>query len=89
MPYWSTSHTRRSDGVPDPDGALQGAVRIKIRHYRNVYLNRRDPITFLPLVVDTSGLIFDDFWRLLFFHDHREVSVLVNALSFSSSGFIR
>jgi hypothetical protein len=32
--------TRCSDGVPDIDGDLQGVVRIKIRKYRNVYLNR-------------------------------------------------
>ena len=37
-------HTRRSDGAHDPDGALKEAVRIKIRHYRNIHLNRPDPI---------------------------------------------
>ena len=38
------TNTRRSDGVPDPDGTLKETVRIKIRHYHNVYLNRPDPI---------------------------------------------
>jgi hypothetical protein len=28
------THTRRSDGAPDPDGALKEPVRIKIRHHR-------------------------------------------------------
>ena len=50
-----TSSTRSSDGDPDPDGSdpdgsLKEAVRIKIRHYHNVYLNRPDPIAFLPLM---------------------------------------
>jgi hypothetical protein len=59
-------YTNRGGGAPDPDGDLQGAVRIKIRHYRNVYLNRPDPITFFQLEVDTSGRIFDDSLRDLF-----------------------
>ena len=55
---------------PDPDGDLKETVRIKIRNYRNIYLNR----AFLPLAVDTSGRLYDDFIRLLFFHAHREAS---------------
>ena len=39
--------------APDPDG--------KIRHYRNLYLNRPVPIDFLPLAVDTSGRLYDYF----------------------------
>jgi hypothetical protein len=31
------TNTRRSDGVPDPDGDLKTVVRIEIRHYRNLY----------------------------------------------------
>ena len=31
------THTRRSDGVPEPDGALRTVVREKIRHYRQLY----------------------------------------------------
>ena len=65
-PMGQLTHTRRSDGAPDPDGALKEATRIKIRHYRNVYLNRPDPIAFLPLAVDTSGRLYDDFICLLF-----------------------
>ncbi len=29
-----------------PDGVLKESVRIKIRHYRNIYLNRPDPMHF-------------------------------------------
>ena len=47
------TYTRRSDCAPDPDGVIKEVVRIKIRHYRNIYLNRPDPIVFVPLVVDT------------------------------------
>jgi hypothetical protein len=37
-------HTRRSDGDPEPDGVLKKVVRDKIRHYRQIYLNRPDSI---------------------------------------------
>ena len=43
QPIGQITHTRRSDGAPDPDGTLKEVVRIKIRHYRN-YLNRPDPL---------------------------------------------
>ena len=81
------THTRDSDGVPDPDGSLKEEVRIKIRHYRNVYLNRLDPIAFLPLTVDTTVRLYDDFIRLLFLYDHREVSSLTNELPEESDQF--
>jgi hypothetical protein len=83
-PIGQLSHTRSSDGTPDPDGALLEAARIKIRHYRNLYLNHPDPIAFLPLGVDTSGRIYDDFLHLLFLHAHRESSALANELPFDS-----
>ena len=53
-PMCQLTLTKRSDGVPDPDGTLKDVVRIEIRHYRNVYLNRPDLIVFVPLVVDTT-----------------------------------
>ena len=77
----------RSDGVPDPDGVIKETTRIKIRHYRSLYLNRPDPIAFLPLAVDTSDRLYDDFIRLFFFHVHRETSVLVNELPEESDQF--
>ena len=77
-PPRTLTNTRRSDGAPDPDGALKEVARIKIRHYRNVYLNHPDPISFIPLPVDTTGHLYDEFIRLLFLHDHREISALAN-----------
>ena len=81
------THTRRSDGVPEPDGALREVARTKIRHYRQLYVNRPDPIAFMPLAVDTSGRIYDDFSRLLFLHTHREASALSNWIPEESDQF--
>ncbi len=82
-----TLKTIKSDGVPDPDGTLKKADRIKLRHYRNVYLNRPDPIAFIPLGVDTTGRLYDGFIRLFFFHTYREASVLSNELPEESDQF--
>ena len=71
-PIGQLTHTGSLDDVPDPDIALKEVVRIKIRHYRNIYLNRPDLIALLSLAVDTSGRLYDDFIRLIFFHSHRE-----------------
>ena len=81
------THTRLSDGDPDPDGTLKDTVRIKIRNYRNFYLNRPDPIAFVPLTVDTTGHLYDDFIRFLFLHAHREASALTNELPEESDQF--
>ncbi len=74
------THTRRTDSAPEPDGALKTVSRAKIRHYRQLYLNRPDPIAFMPVTVDTSGRVYDDFSRLLFLHSHREASALANEI---------
>ena len=38
----------------------------EIWHYRQIYLDDRpDPIAFMPVAVDTSGRVYDDFNRLL------------------------
>ena len=81
------TNTRRSDGAPDPDVSLKEVVRIKISHYRNLYLNHPDPIAFVPLVVDTTGRMYDEFIRLLFLHAHCEASVLDNELTQESDQF--
>ena len=60
---------------------------MKIRHYRNVYLNHPDPIDFIPWSVDSTGLLYDEFIRLLFLYDHRETSTLTNELSEESDQF--
>ena len=70
-PIGQLTQTRHSDDAPKPDGALNDSVRSKIIHYHSLYLDRPEPIVFLPL---------DDFIRLLFLHDHREASTLVNEL---------
>ena len=73
--------------LSDPDGALKESAKMKIRHYRKVYLNRPDPIAFLPLTVDTSGHLYDDFIHLLFLYAHREASTLANELPEESDQF--
>ena len=59
------TRTRRSDGAPELDGALQKVARDKIRHYRQIYLDKPDPIDFMPVAVDTLDRVYDDFKRLL------------------------
>ena len=81
------THTRRSDGAPELDGALRAVARAKIRHYRQLYINRPEPITFMAVAVDTPGRIYDDFSRLLFLHAHREASALANELPEESEQF--
>ena len=81
------THSRRSDGAPEPDGALREVARTKIRHYRQLYINRPDPIAFMPVAVDTSGRVYDDFSRLLFLHAHREASALSNEIPEESEQF--
>ena len=38
------THRVPSTGAPQPDGALNKAARMKIRHYRQIYADRPDPI---------------------------------------------
>ncbi len=64
--------------VPETDGALRTVARAKIRHYRQLYIIRPEPIGFIPVTVDTAGRIYEDFSRLLFLHTHRETSALTN-----------
>ncbi len=85
------THKRRSDGAPEPDGSLRSVVRKKIFHYRQLYLDRPEPIAFMSVEVDTSVRIYDDFLWLLFLHAHREASVAssrntggIGSISFSS-----
>ena len=52
-PIGQITQTRRSDGSPDPDGVQKETLRIKTRHYRNIYLNRQDPIAFLQWTLQT------------------------------------
>ena len=84
------TYTRRTDGAPEPDGALRTVVRAKIHHYRQLYINRPEPIVFIPVVVDTTGRIYEDFVdfsRLLFLDAHREASALTDELPEESEQF--
>ena len=87
-PIGQITQTRRSDGSPDPDGVLKETVRIiYFRNYRNLYLNRPDPIAFLPLTGDISDRLYDDVILLRFLHTHHESSVLTNELTEESDQF--
>jgi hypothetical protein len=83
------TNTRRSDGTPEPDGVIKTVVRKKILHYRQLYVDRPDPIAFISVAVDTSVRIYDDFLRVLFLHtqSHREASVLANDIPEESGHF--
>jgi hypothetical protein len=90
----TTQHTNRalthrvpSTGAPQPDGALNKAARMKIRHYRQIYEDRPDPIVFLSITVSTSGRVYEDFARLFFLHAHREASILAGELHEESEQF--
>ena len=82
------TNTRSSDGAPDSDGTIKTVARKKILHYRQLYIDHPDPIAFMPVAVDTSGRIYDDFLRLLFLHAHREASALANDIPEESVIFV-
>ena len=86
-PIGQQTNIRRSDGAPEPDGALRVVSRKKILHYHQLYLDRPDPIAFMPVAVDTSDRIYDDVLRLLCLHAHREASVLANEIPEESGHF--
>ena len=88
-PMVQLTNTRRSDGAPDPDVVFKEFARIKISHYRNLYLNLPDPIAFIPLAVDTTGRMShdDEFIRLLFLDTHRETLTLTTEFPEESDQF--
>ena len=61
--------------------------RKKILHYRQLYINHPDPTVYLPVGVDTTGRIYDDFSHLFFLHPNREASTLVNEIPEESDQF--
>ena len=81
------SHKVSSTGAPHPDGVLNKAARMKIRHYRQIYVDRPDPIVFLSITVRTSGRVYEDFARLLFLHTYREASILAGEIPEQSEQF--
>ena len=76
-----------STGALHPDGVLKNTVRKKTLHYRQIYEDKLDTTIFIPVTVNTSGRIYDDFVRLFFLHEHREASVLVGELPEESNQF--
>jgi hypothetical protein len=54
---------------------------------RQIYLDRTDPIVFLPIVVRTSGRVYEDFPRMIFLHEHRESGILAGELPEESEQF--
>ena len=73
--------------IPELDGVLREVTRNKILHYHQLYINRPDPIEFLPVAVDTTGRVYDDFICLLFLYAHRETSTLTNEIPEESGQF--
>jgi hypothetical protein len=67
-------------GAPQDDGTFNKEAKLKIRHYRQIYEDRPDPIVILSITVNTSGNVYEDFTRLIFLHTHREVSILAGEL---------
>jgi hypothetical protein len=55
---------------------LKNTARKKILHYRQLYADLPDPMVFMPVAVNTSGRLYDDFVRLFFLHARRETSAL-------------
>jgi hypothetical protein len=87
QPTVDLTNTRSSDDAPELDGVLREVTRKKILHYRQLYINRPDPIVFLPDEVDTTGRLYDDLSRLLFLYTHRETSALDNDIPEKSDQF--
>lgn len=45
-------------GTPQPDGALKNEARKKILHYRGRNADQSDPMVFMPVAVNTSGVAY-------------------------------
>ena len=52
-----------------------------------ILLDSPEPIVLMPVAVDTSGHIYDDFLRLIFLHTHLEASSLDNDIPEESGHF--
>jgi hypothetical protein len=83
----SLTHRVSSTGTPQSDGVLNKAAKMKIRHYRQIYADRPDPIMFLSIVVSTSGHVYEDLPQLLFLHTNRDAGILTGKLPEESEQF--
>jgi hypothetical protein len=74
------THRVSSTDDPPPDGVLNKSSSMKIRCYRQICVDRPDPIVFLSITVSTSGRVYEDFsfMPLPFFFNSRQVSPLLN-----------
>ena len=61
-PIGQLTNIRRSDGAPEPDRALKVVARKKIIYYRQLYIDRPEPIAFMPVAVDTSAAFMMTFF---------------------------
>jgi hypothetical protein len=86
---FTMTHTLFGVSILHSNGQLTHTRRVKnkLRHYRQNYLNKPDPLVFMSVVVNTTGRIYDDFSCLLFLDTHREASALVNELTEESDQF--
>ena len=50
-PMGQLTNTRRSNGAPESDGTLRAVARKKILHYRQLYVDRPEPIAFMSVVL--------------------------------------
>jgi hypothetical protein len=83
--YKRNTHTQSvlhpwTTGAPQADGIFNNTDRIKIRHYRQIYTDRPDPIVFLTVTVRTLGHVYEDFTRMFFLNTYREASLLAAEL---------
>ena len=62
----------RSIGAPPPDGTLNNTARIKNNHLNHIYVER--PV--LPVAVNTSVRINEEFLLLYVLNSNREASAL-------------
>jgi hypothetical protein len=72
---------------PEFDGPLRMVTRKKILHYHKLYIDLPELIAFLPVAVDTSDRVYDDFSRLLFLYTNCEASDLTNEIPEESDQF--
>ena len=54
---------------------------------KQLHINHPEPISVMPVAVDTTDRIYDDFLRLLFLYSHRETSALVHDIPEESGHF--
>jgi hypothetical protein len=64
--------------VEHNDRCLANLVKISLHQVGKKKTFPHPPIAFMPVAVDTSVRIYDDFLRVLFCHSYREASALSN-----------